>query len=173
MNKNGEWWTVFRPLLSSETGVALMRQIFLSAVFLLAAGSAMAASIEVIGPSKPKEAGSIIIETCGHCPPPQMEASKREYSVPELRPGAFQQAEVREIDGEKKIYRTENWMGGSPVLFVSKATAEQMLAFAPVVPAEGIDNEATAAVVSGGAKPIAAGMEQPVPLDASAFQLRF
>ncbi|WP_416065583.1 plant virulence effector HPE1-like domain-containing protein [Rhizobium sp. ZK1] len=150
-----------------------MRQIFLSAVFLLAAGSAMAASIEVIGPSRPKEAGSIITETCGHCPPLRAEASKKEYSVPELRPGAFQQAEVRDVDGEKKIYRTENWMGGSPVLFVSKATPEQMLALAPPVPAEGIDNEATAAVVGGNAKPIAAGMEQTAPLDASAFELRF
>ncbi len=150
-----------------------MRQIFLNAVFLLAAGSAMAGSIEVVGPSKPKEAGSIIIETCGHCPPLQTEASKKDYSVPELRPGAFQQAEVRDVDGEKKIYRTENWMGGSPVLFVSKATPEQMLALAPPVPTEGIDNEATAAVIGSDAKPITAGMGGTTPLDASAFELRF
>lgn len=150
-----------------------MRRIFLSAVFLLAAGSAMAGSIEVVGPSKPKEAGSIIAKTCGHCPPLQTEASKKDYSVPELRPGAFQQAEVRDVDGEKKIYRTENWMGGSPVLFVSKATPEQMLALAPPVPTEGIDNEATAAVVGSDAKPITAGMGGTTPLDASAFELRF
>lgn len=150
-----------------------MRQIFLSAVFLLAAGSAVAASIEVIGPDRPKEAGSIITETCDHCPPLQTEASKKDYSVPELRPGAFQQAEVRDVDGEKKIYRTENWMGGSPVLFVSKATPEQMLALAPPVPSEGIDNEATAAVIGGGTKPVAAGTGGITPLDASAFELRF
>ncbi|MBB3656431.1 hypothetical protein FHX15_001644 [Rhizobium sp. BK650] len=150
-----------------------MRLIFLSAVFLLAAGSAMASSIEVIGPNKPKEAGSIVIETCAHCPPPETQASKKDYAVPELRPGAFQQAEVRDIGGEKKIYRTENWMGGSPVLFVSKATPEQMLALAPPVPAEGIDNAATAAVVGGDEKPIAADMEGATPFDASTFQLRF
>ena len=150
-----------------------MRQIVLNAVFLLAAGSAMAGSIEVVGSSKPKEVGSIITETCNHCPPLQTEASRKEYSVPELRPGAFQQAEVREVDGEKKIYRTENWMGGSPVLFVSKATPEQMLALAPPVPVEGIDNEATAAVVGSDAKPVAAGMVGTKPLDVSAFDLRF
>ncbi|MGM4908539.1 plant virulence effector HPE1-like domain-containing protein [Rhizobium sp. 768_B6_N1_8] len=150
-----------------------MRQIFLSAVFLLAAGSAMAASIEVVGPSKPRETGSIITETCDHCPPLQTEASKKDYLVPELRPGAFQHAEVRDVDGEKKIYRTENWMGGSPVLFVSKATPEQMLALAPPVPSEGIDNEATAAVVGGEAKPVAAGMGGTTSLDVAAFELRF
>ncbi|MBB3389268.1 hypothetical protein FHT82_001991 [Rhizobium sp. BK275] len=150
-----------------------MHRIFLSAVFLLAAGSAMAGSIEVVGPSKPKDAGSIITETCDHCPPLRTEASKKDYSVPELRPGAFQQAEVRDVDGEKKIYRTENWMGGSPVLFVSKATPEQMLALAPPVPSEGIDNEATAAVIGGDAKPVAAGMGGITPLDVSAFELRF
>lgn len=150
-----------------------MRQIFLSAVFLLAAGSAMAASIEVVGPSKPRETGSIITETCDHCPPLQTEASKKDYLVPELRPGAFQHAEVRDVDGEKKIYRTENWMGGSPVLFVSKATPEQMLALAQPVPSEGIDNEATAAVVGGEAKPVAAGMGGATPLDVAAFELRF
>ncbi|MBB3460367.1 plant virulence effector HPE1-like domain-containing protein [Rhizobium sp. BK377] len=150
-----------------------MREIFLSAVFLLAAGSAMAGSIEVVGSSRPKEAGSIITETCDQCPPLQLEASKKDYSVPELRPGALQHAEVRDVDGEKKIYRTENWMGGSPVLFVSKATPEQMLALAPPAPTEGIDNQATAAVVGGYTKPVAAGMSGTTPLDASAFELRF
>lgn len=150
-----------------------MRRIFFSVFFLLAAGSAMASSIDVIGPSKPKEAGSIITETCDHCPPLQVEASKKDYAVPELRPGAFQQAEVRDVDGQKKIYRTENWMGGSPVLFVSKATPEQMLALTPAVPAEGIDNEATAAVVGSDAKPVVAGMAEAAPLDVSAFKLRF
>jgi hypothetical protein len=150
-----------------------MRQVFFSAVFLLAAGSAMAGSIEVIGPDAPKKAGSILIETCAHCPPLQADPSKREYTVPTLSPGAFQQAEVRDIGGERKIYRTENWMGGSPVLFVNKATPEQMLALAPAVPGEGIDNEATAAVVGGEAKPLAAGMGATAPLDASRFELRF
>jgi hypothetical protein len=150
-----------------------MRRIFFSVFFLLAAGSAMASSIDVIGASKPKEAGSIVKETCDHCPPLQVEEAKKEYAVPQLSPGAFQQAEVRDVAGEKKVYRTENWMGGSPVLFVSKATPEQMLALAPAVPAEGIDNEATAAVVGGDAKPVVAGMQQAAPLDASAFQLRF
>lgn len=149
-----------------------MCRIFFSAVFLLAAGSAMAASIEVVGPN-PRNSGSIITETCGHCPPLRPEITKKEYSVPELRPGAFQQAEVRDVAGEKKVYRTENWMGGSPVLFVSKATPEQMLALAPPIPTEGIDNQATAAVIGSDAKPVVAGLGEPAPFDASAFELRF
>jgi hypothetical protein len=35
----------------------------------------------------------------------------------------FQQSQIRDINGEKKLYRTEGWMGGSPIVFVTKAPA--------------------------------------------------
>ncbi|NKL78802.1 plant virulence effector HPE1-like domain-containing protein [Rhizobium leguminosarum] len=153
-----------------------MRQIFLGAAILLMAGSAMASSIEVVGKTAPSAEGSIVTETCAHCPPLQAELAKRDYTVPELKPGVLQASEIRDVGGERKIYRTEGWMGGSPVVFVSKATPEAMLAAAPLAPhADGIDMSATtAAVIGGDARPIAAGMaEQPAALNVSDFKLRF
>lgn len=153
-----------------------MRQIFLGAAILLMAGSAMASSIEVVGKAAPRADGSIVTESCVNCPPLQAEATKKDYTVPDLKPGAFQATEVRDVGGEKKIYRTEGWMGGSPVLFVSKATPEALIAAAPPAPpVDGIDmNATTAAVIGGDARPVAAGIvEQPKTLDASGFKLRF
>ncbi|MBY5622842.1 plant virulence effector HPE1-like domain-containing protein [Rhizobium leguminosarum] len=153
-----------------------MRQIFLGAAILLMAGSAMASSIEVVGKTAPSAEGSIVTESCAHCPPLQAELTKRDYTVPELKPGVLQASEIRDVGGEKKIYRTEGWMGGSPVVFVSKATPEAMLAAAPSTPpVDGIDmNATTAAVIGGDAKPVAAGMtEQPAALNVSEFKLRF
>ncbi|MGO6968747.1 plant virulence effector HPE1-like domain-containing protein [Rhizobium leguminosarum] len=153
-----------------------MRQIFLGAAILLMAGSAMASSIEVVGKTAPSAEGSIVTETCAHCPPLQAELTKKDYTVPELKPGVLQASEIRDVGGEKKIYRTEGWMGGSPVVFVSKATPEAMLAAAPPAPpADGIDMSATtAAVIGGDVKPVAAGMaEQPAAVNASDFKLRF
>ncbi|MBX4860294.1 hypothetical protein G9X64_23960 [Rhizobium sophorae] len=153
-----------------------MRQIFLGAAILLMAGSAMASSIEVVGKTAPSAEGSIVTETCAHCPPLQDELTKKDYTVPELKPGVLQASEIRDVGGEKKLYRTEGWMGGSPVVFVSKATPEAMLAAAPsALPADGIDmNATTAAVIGGDAKPVSAGMaEQPAALNVSEFKLRF
>ena len=148
-----------------------MRQIFFGAAILLTAGSAMASSIEVVGPSASKDAGSIVTESCAECPPLAIEARKKDYKVPELQPGAFQSMEIRDVGGEKKIFRTEGWMGGSPIVFVSRATPESMLASTPpALPADGIDTGATAAVVPGDAKPVA---EQSAPLDVSTFKLRY
>lgn len=106
-----------------------MRQIFLGAAILLMAGPVMASSIEVVGKIAPRAEGSIVTESCADCPPLQAELTKKDYTVPELKPGAFQASEVRDVGGEKKVYRTEGWMGGSPVVFVSKATPESMWEF--------------------------------------------
>ncbi|ARM87238.1 hypothetical protein RHEC894_CH00897 [Rhizobium sp. CIAT894] len=153
-----------------------MRQIFFGAAVLLMAGPVMASSIEVVGTAAPRADGSIVTESCADCPPLQADATKKDYTVPELKPGVLQASEVRDVGGEKKIYRTEGWMGGSPVLFVSKATPEAMVAAVPPAPpADGIDmNAKTAAVIGGDAKPVVAGMaEQPAGLDTSEFKLRF
>ncbi len=101
---------------------------------------------------------------------------KKDYVVPTLAPGSLQSSEIRDVDGEKKLYRTEGWMGGSPVVFVTKAPAEPMTASAP--PADNIDRASTtAAVIGGDVKPIAANVvgapkEQTAPLDVSTFELR-
>ena len=154
-----------------------MRQIFLSAAIALMSGPVMASSIDVVGKSAPTDNGSILTETCQTCPPLQATLVKKDYIVPTLQPGTFQSSQIRDIAGEKKLFRTEGWMGGSPVVFVTKAPEESMTASAPpAVPSDGIDMTATtSAVIGGDAKPVVANMapaEQTVPLDVSLFKLR-
>ncbi|MGO7645992.1 plant virulence effector HPE1-like domain-containing protein, partial [Rhizobium ruizarguesonis] len=65
----------------------MRRQIFLGAAILLMAGSARASSIEVVGKTAPRDEGSSSTETCAHCPPLQAERTKKDYTVPERKPG--------------------------------------------------------------------------------------
>jgi hypothetical protein len=133
------------------------------AFVLAGSSSAMASSsIQVIGSDASTGAKSIILRTCATCPPIKPVEVKKEYKVPELTPGT-QSIIVREIDGQKKVLRTEAWMGGSPVVFVSKPTPEALEAAGE--PPEGID-PATTAAVSPTAKPA------PAALDVSSFNLR-
>lgn len=55
--------------------------------------------------------GSFITFTCDSCKQPVVED---ETIVLETGSQIFH---VRQVDDEKKIYRTENWLGGSPVSF--------------------------------------------------------
>ncbi|CAN7188383.1 MAG: plant virulence effector HPE1-like domain-containing protein [Rhizobium sp.] len=153
-----------------------MRQVFFAAIAVFAAGSACASSIEVVGKDTRTNGGSISQESCPSCPALESVERKKDYVVPTLAPGSLQSSEIRDVDGEKKLYRTEGWMGGSPVVFVTKAPAEPMTASAP--PADNIDRASTtAAVIGGDVKPIAANVvgapkEQTAPLDVSTFELR-
>ncbi|HEX2148480.1 MAG TPA: plant virulence effector HPE1-like domain-containing protein, partial [Pseudorhizobium sp.] len=54
---------------------------------------------------------------CGDCPPLKPKDDTA-YKVPVLD-GAPQKTEIVEIDGQKKVVRTEAWLGGSPVVHVS------------------------------------------------------
>jgi hypothetical protein len=150
-----------------------MRQIFLGAVVLFTASPILASSLDVIRSDAQTQGGSIVVKHCQTCPPLQAVETKKEYVVPTLAEGAFQQSQVRNIGGEKKLYRTEGWMGGSPIVFVTRAPSESMIASAPTP--DGIDLTATtSAVVGTDAKPVAAGvaMEPIAPLDVSSFKLR-
>lgn len=160
-----------------------MRYMVLTAAFALIAGSALASSIEKIEAKPKADGGSIIVESCTNCPPLQEAAVKKDYVVPVLKPGMQQTIEIRDIDGEKKLVRTEAWMGGSPVTFVSKISLEAMAAEMPAEgpPSDGIDlTSTTAAVISTDANPLAAsvggtranGTEQIIPLDISNFKLK-
>ncbi|MEZ2129365.1 MULTISPECIES: plant virulence effector HPE1-like domain-containing protein [unclassified Sinorhizobium] len=160
-----------------------MRYIVLTAAFALIAGSALASSIEKIEAQPKADGGSIIAESCKNCPPLQEATVKKDYVVPVLKPGTQQTVEIRDINGEKKLVRTEAWMGGSPVTFVSKISPEAMTAEAPVEnpPSDGIDlTSTTAAVISVSAKPVVAsltgtranGTKQIIPLDISDFKLK-
>lgn len=153
-----------------------MRQVILGAIAVFTAGSACASSIEVVGKDARTNGGSISQESCQTCPPLEKVERKKDYTVPTLAPGALQSSEVRDVNGEKKLYRTEGWMGGSPVVFVTKAPAEPVTA--ATQPADNIDRASTtAAVVGGDVKPVAAGVagvpkEQKAPLDVFNFELR-
>ncbi|MDQ0559544.1 hypothetical protein QO004_001322 [Rhizobium mesoamericanum] len=153
-----------------------MRRVIWGAIAVFAAGSAFASSIEVVGKDARTNGGSISLESCQSCPPLETVERKKDYTVPTLAPGSLQSSEIRDVNGEKKLYRTEGWMGGSPIVFVTKAAAASMTAVTQ--PADNIDRASTtAAVIGGDVKPVAAGVaavvtEQTSPLDVSKFELR-
>ena len=71
----------------------------------------------------PAFAGSIATVSCSTCPALKPRPQSETYHVDAIAPGT-QKIEIREENGQRKIYRTEAWMGGSPVTFVSTAPAE-------------------------------------------------
>ncbi|RAX42122.1 plant virulence effector HPE1-like domain-containing protein [Rhizobium tropici] len=139
-----------------------MRLLFLTLACALAGGSAMASSIQSIDGTLQSGDSSIVDKSCADCPPLKPKVAEKEYKVPTLAPGT-QSVVIRSIDGEKKVVRTEAWMGGSPVMFVSKPTPEALAATAE--PVDGID-----LAVKTAALPDTAAA--PKPLDLSGFQLR-
>lgn len=153
-----------------------MRHLVLTAAVLVLAGPALASSIEIVG-STPAKGASIVTVSCAHCPALKPVEDKYAYKVPSIAPGT-QAAEIVEIDGEAKLRRTEAWLGGSPVVFVSKAegwtTNGSVIAAAAVRTADGIDVNATTAAVPVGAVGAAklAGAVQTKPLDLTSFELR-
>lgn len=137
-----------------------MRSMILTAAFLLIGGSAMASSFLPINAQTRTSGNSIQSKSCADCPPIKPEVAKKDYVVPEL-PLGTQTTVVRDINGEQKVVRTEAWLGGSPVVFISKASPEALAAAG--APTDGVDLGATTAAVPAAA---------PKPLDTSAFQLR-
>lgn len=96
-----------------------MRHLVLTTVAVLVSGPAFAASLTQLT-STHGSTSSIVTKTCDDC---SMAHSKSEelsgYKVPVLAPGT-QRTEIIEINGEKKLVRTEAWFGGSPVVYISK-----------------------------------------------------
>jgi len=151
-----------------------MRTLLTFAV-LLAAAPAFAGSFEPV--SGTTTGGSIETVSCADCPAlkPKREAST--YHVDAIDPGT-QKVEIREANGERKIFRTEAWMGGSPVLFVSKAPAETVQAADAAAPAEdttiAVDATAkTSALDSGAARDAkTAAIAPSQEFDPAGFELR-
>lgn len=94
-----------------------MRHLALTA-FVLFAGTAQAQSILPLSSDTQDMTTSMISISCGTCPPIKT-ADSSSYKVPVLR-GSVQSTSLMEIDGQKKIVRTDAWMGGSPVVYISK-----------------------------------------------------
>jgi hypothetical protein len=167
-------------------------RLVLATALVFASSSAFASSITVInGTHQPGV--SIVTKTCASCPvavaPTSDEAA---YKVPDL-PAGTQKTEVIEINGEKKLARTEAWLGGSPVVHVSKlpkwmaeekAIAElhpttngstQTQIVAAEAPSDGIDTDAmTSAVktIGDASVGIAEASLAPKPLALDMFELR-
>lgn len=73
-----------------------------------------------------------------HCAKCVQEAKKKVAPAAiELAPGT-QKVELRTVDGVTKVYRTEAWLGGSPVVFVSKASDAMIAKHVMDKPAENL-----------------------------------
>lgn len=94
-------------------------RVLLFSLIGLAAASAHASSIEAIATGD-AHVVSVTEMPCGHCPPP-IEKKSTSYVVPDIGEGT-ERVEMKEINGEMRLLRTEAWLGGSPVLFVTKAS---------------------------------------------------
>lgn len=119
-----------------------MRTLLFTVASLFAAGSAAASSIEAV--TTGQDANTSISQiSCAHCPPPVIE-KKTGYVVPDVAPGT-ERVEVKQINGEMKLVRTEAWLGGSPVVFITKASEEAVKAAqAEMQPTEHLAEAATA-----------------------------
>jgi hypothetical protein len=106
-----------------------MRLNILVIALMSSATMAQAGSIDTIKTGK-DAARSIEKISCLSC---IKKPKKAEQSVVELAPGT-QKIEIREVGGVRKIYRTESWLGGSPVVIVSKAMAVETPVLADAQP---------------------------------------
>lgn len=104
-----------------------MRLLLITTAVALAAGSAWASSIEAVV-SGDAVNSSVASVSCAQCPPLQIK-KKVTYVVPEIENGS-EKVELKQINGEMKLVRTEAWLGGSPVVFVSKPSEDMLKAAA-------------------------------------------
>ncbi|OLP58710.1 hypothetical protein BJF93_17975 [Xaviernesmea oryzae] len=96
---------------------------------LLSPGPAAAGSIDVIGADGLFGNHAVVQIRCDTCRPEAPRAEKRlSYIVPDMG-GDEERLEMRRIHGEIRLVRTEAWLGGSPILFVSRPTPEAVTAF--------------------------------------------
>lgn len=87
----------------------MIKQLAIGLVLL--ASSASFSHAEEVKPLLETNDGSMIIFGCPKCEP-EVEVEKAV-----LKPGS-QFLDVRKIGDDLKIYRTENWLGGSPVSYI-------------------------------------------------------
>ena len=120
-----------------------MRLDILILALLSSAGAAHAGSIEAIRTGQ-APLRSIEKVDCPSCV--RAEKKKQAVAAIERAPGT-QKIEIREVDGVKKIFRTEAWLGGSPAIYVSKALPDEQPAVAEAQP-EAADTVANAPFVS-------------------------
>lgn len=121
-------------------------EIFVLAL-LSSAGVAQAGSIETIRTGL-DPARSVEKIDCAACV--RIEHKKTAEAAIELAPGT-QKIEIREVDGVKKIFRTEAWLGGSPAVYVSKAMPD---ATSTVAEGQPVLSEDVATAVATAERPV-------------------
>ncbi|MGR6466579.1 plant virulence effector HPE1-like domain-containing protein [Rhizobium sp. PAMB 3182] len=167
-----------------------MRYFVLTAAMTALAFQAQASSIVDIKTKPLAESRSVEAITCTTCRAADPQINML-YKVPVLT-GEAQKLEIRNINGEKKLVRTEAMMGGSPVELVSTPTPDIMSALANATISDktlaeagkdGVDGMMTTAVgapkIAPG-EPVAASIadlagpaEKPVKeINPESFQLR-
>tara|TARA_R110002020_G_scaffold86731_10_gene214146 strand:- start:16289 stop:16828 length:540 start_codon:yes stop_codon:yes gene_type:complete len=108
-----------------------MLRVMIAAALCAAAGAANAGSVDTFAPTS-SDRSSIIEVGCPAC---AREAAKKAAEEAEIKLAPGEQIiEVRNIDGQMMIYRTENWLGGSPVTMVRKATDLDLIALGVAKP---------------------------------------
>ncbi|WP_412051499.1 plant virulence effector HPE1-like domain-containing protein [Hoeflea sp. Naph1] len=109
-----------------------MLRLILTASLYVGASAASATSV---GPftATGSERSSIIEIGCPSC---VREAAEKAAEA-EVKLGLGEQIiEVREVDGQMMIYRTEGWLGGSPVTMVRKASDMDLVALGVSPPSD-------------------------------------
>ncbi|WP_457582469.1 plant virulence effector HPE1-like domain-containing protein [Ensifer canadensis] len=102
-----------------------MRLLLITTAVALVAGSAWAQSIEKVVSGEAVNS-SVATVSCAQCPPLQIK-KKVTYVVPEIEKGS-EKVELKQINGEMRLVRTEAWLGGSPVVFISKPSGDVLKA---------------------------------------------
>jgi hypothetical protein len=141
----------------------------------LLATPVIASSIETVTPGT-KGQGSIEAISCAECPALKETKRAATYVVPDIAPGT-QKVEIREIGGERKLFRSEAWLGGSPVVFVNRApeTVDTAIAAEPGEPAAAVDPDTLTGALGDKVADRAAASAETAgsrQLDPSTFELR-
>ncbi|WP_137132355.1 plant virulence effector HPE1-like domain-containing protein [Rhizobium sp. FY34] len=161
------------------------RALLLAALAASTAAAAPAAASSILRMSATPLATSPSVKDiiCTTCEEHTAAPVKPSYIVPELANGT-QLNELKQRNGKTALMRTEAWMGGSPVTFVSLSpvwieTEQSVLAgrTAPSNRGDGVDMQATTSAVApvgetGTAAAPAAAELTPVEPDFSGMELR-
>lgn len=159
-----------------------MRRNALLFLSVLVTEPALASSIERLATKPPGNPQSLVALGCTGCTGP-VETNPPSPSIERLGlPRNGQILRITDRQGQKALERTEAWMGGSPVTFVSLNPLfiheeERLMALrkAPALPAngDGVDAGTTAALSDGGAgaHPAKATTTELAP-DFSTYRLR-
>jgi hypothetical protein len=152
-----------------------MRTLLPTLAFALLAAPALASSIEPVT-GNPAKATSIETVSCADCPPLKEKPKGETYFVAPIDPGT-QKVEIREANGERKMFRTEAWMGGSAVVFVSKAPQEVVKTAETAVDADMgptviVDKDATTGALDIGTANTTVTAATSREFDPAGFELR-